>query len=407
MKLNILNTMTFNRIFPIVLLIFSGCSPKTVPSAGTPANGAGQIELVTAAPAWDKMLTRNAGWFGGDGLFAIPMDGAEFRPATVKTKTMFVFSDSVVADTVGETITRKDFTMVHNCIAYLDGSEPDPSKFKFFIHKDKDGKPTSLFVPNTPNTRPGEYYWLGDGFVNVEMDSTLYIFAYPVKDTIIPGSFFEFEQTGVNLIAIPKGSKAPFKEQRQLETPFFFPLENWNKATMGSGVLVNTEWAGAPKPDGYIYVMGVGGTNQGLVMARVKPREFEQFEKWEFAKGAEWTTDFLQTKPVTRFASNEMSLSPTPDGRFILAHQFFGMENDVAVQITKNPAGPYLPVHKVWHCREWESDLDYFAYNAKGFPHLSKPGELLIAYNVNSMDFWNDIPKEPRLCRPRFFRLKL
>jgi hypothetical protein len=95
-----------------------------------------------------------------------------------------------------------------------------------------------------------------------------------VKDTIVPGSFFEFEQTGVNLIAIPKGSKPPFKEQRQLETPFFFPLENWNKVTMGSGILVNTEWAGAPKPDGYIYVMGVGGQNNGLVIARVKPKEF-------------------------------------------------------------------------------------------------------------------------------------
>ena len=407
MKKYLSNTLIIKSLSLILLLGFSSCGQQTEQLPAQSSANDGQIGLVTADAAWDKLLTRNSGWFGGDGIFAIPMDGAEFTPATDKTKTMFIFSDSVVADTVGGTIEKKDFKMVHNCVAYLDGSEPDPSKFKFFINKDADGKPTSLFVPNTPNTKPGDYYWMGDGFVNAEMDSTLYIFAYPVKDTIIPGSFFEFEQTGVNLIAIPKGSKPPFKEQRQLETPFFFPLENWNKVTMGSGILVNTEWAGAPKPDGYIYIMGVGGTNQGLVLARVKPKEFEQFEKWEFAKGAGWTTNYLETKPVTRFVSNEMSLSPMPDGRFILAHQYFGMEQDVAVQIAKNPAGPYFPVRKVWHCREWESDLDYFSYNAKGFPHLSKPGELLIAYNVNSMDFWNDIPKEPRLCRPRFFRLKL
>ena len=407
MKKYLSNTLIIKSLSLILLLGFSSCGQQAEQLPAQSSANDGQIGLVTADAAWDKLLTRNSGWFGGDGIFAIPMDGAEFTPATDKTKTMFIFSDSVVADTVGETIEKKDFKMVHNCIAYLDGSEPDPSKFKFFINKDADGKPTSLFVPNTPNTKPGDYYWMGDGFVNAEMDSTLYIVAYPVKDTIIPGSFFEFEQTGVNLIAIPKGSKPPFKEQRQLETPFFFPLENWNKVTMGSGILVNTEWAGAPKPDGYIYIMGVGGTNQGLVLARVKPKEFEQFEKWEFAKGAGWTTNYLETKPVTRFVSNEMSLSPMPDGRFILAHQYFGMEQDVAVQIAKNPAGPYFPVRKVWHCREWESDLDYFSYNAKGFPHLSKPGELLIAYNVNSMDFWNDIPKEPRLCRPRFFRLKL
>lgn len=372
-----------------------------------PAADSGQIGLVTADDAWDKLLTRNSGWFGGDGIFAIPMDGAEYRRANSKTKTLFLFSDSIIADTVGETIQRKDFKMVHNCVAYLEGSEPDPSKFKFFINKDKAGQPTSLFVPNTPHAGPKDYYWLGDGFVNVDMDSTLYIFAYPVKDTIIPGSFFEFDQLGVNIIAIPKGSKPPFKEQRQLETPFFFPMENWNKVTMGSGVMVNTTWAGAPNPDGYIYIYGVGGTNNGLVVARVKTKEFEQFGKWEFAKGTEWTTDYLKAVPVTRNASNELSMSPMADGRYVLAHQVLGVENEVAVQISKSPAGPFFPMRKVWKCREWESDMDYFAYNAKGFPHLSKPGELLISYNINSFDFWNDIPKEPRLCRPRFFRLKL
>lgn len=404
MKYRPSKVLLFNCLCLVSLFVVSGCSRKTTALATAPS---GQIEKVSAAADWDKLFTRNAGWFGGDGLFAIPLDGAEFRPATAETKTMFLFSDSVVADSVGETILRKDFAMVHNCVAYLDGGEPDESKFKFFINKDKDGKPTSLFVPKTPNTKPGEYYWLGDGFVNVEMDSTLYIFAYPVKDTIIPGSFFEFDQTGVNIIAIPKGSKPPFKEQRQLETPFYFPLENWNKVTMGSGVFVNTTWAGATKPDGYLYILGVGGTNNGLVVARVKPKDFEQFDKWEFAKGTGWTTDYKQTVPVTRYASNELSLSPMADGRLILAHQYFGMENEVAIQICNNPAGPYFPVRKVWRCKEWEKDLDYFAYNAKGFPHLSKPGELLIAYNVNSFDFWNDIPKEPRLCRSRFFRLKL
>ncbi len=403
------NTLFIRCLVLLLPFLLPGCNPrqegKMAMSSHRPVR---QIDRSTAAPEWDRLLYRNSGWFGGDGIFAIPMDGVKYRPATEKTKTLFLFSDSVVADTIGDTIDRKDFDMVHNCVAYLDGSEPDPSKFQFFINKDENGQAASLFVPNTPNTRPGEYYWLGDGFVNIDMDSTLYIFAYPVKDTIIPGSYFEFQQTGVNVIAIPKGSKPPFRNQRQLETPFHFPIENWTNITMGSGIFVNTEWAGAPNPDGYIYILGVGGVNQGLVVARVLPREFEQFEKWEFANGqGAWTTDHSKAWPVTRYISHEMSLSPMPDGRLILAHQYFGVENEVAIQIAKNPAGPYFPVRKVWNCTEWEQDFDYFSYNAKGFPHLSKPGELLISYNVNSMDFWNDIPYDPRLCRPRFFRLKL
>jgi hypothetical protein len=406
MNIEMLKSLTVKILSSFLILLPLSCGQNAQKSQATGTTERGQIERVAAAPAWDQLLYRNAGWFGGDGIFAIPLDGAEYKPANSKTKSIFIFSDSVVADTVGNTIKKADFKMVHNCVAYLEGSEPDPAKFEFFIHQDEDGKPTSLFVPNTPNTRPGEYYWMGDGFVNVEMDSTLYLFAYPVKDTIVPGSFFEFEQTGVHIIAIPKGSKPPFKDQRQLETPFFFPLEDWNKVTMGSGIFVNTAWAGAPKPDGYIYIMGVGGTNQGLIMARVKPKDFERFDKWEFSAGPNWTTDYTKARPVTRHTSNEMSLSPMPDGRLILVHQFFGMEQEVAIQIANKPAGPYLPIRKVWHCREWEADFDYFAYNAKAFPHLSKPGELLISYNTNSLDFWNDILKEPRLCRPRFFALK-
>lgn len=398
---------TFFQISSLfTLMLISSCSPRQHEAAIPTASGP-QISRSSGAPEWDKLLHRNKGWFGGDGIFAVPLDGAEYVQATEKTKTLFIFSDSVVADSVGETIRRKDFTMVHNCVAYLDGSEPDPDKFSFFINQDDKGNPTSLFVPNTPHAGPKDYYWMGDGFVNVEMDSTLYIFAYPVKDTIIPGSFFEFDQLGVNLIAIPKWSKPPFKEQRQLETPFYFQLEDWKKVTMGSGIVVNTSWAGAPNPDGYIYILGVGGLDNGLVVARVKPKEFEQFNKWEFSSGTEWTTDYRKARPVTRMMSNELSMSPMSDGRFVLAHQVSGIENEVGIQISKHPSGPFFPMHKVWTCREWEQDLDYFSYNAKGFPHLSKPGELLISYNVNSFDFWTDILREPRLCRPRFFRVKL
>lgn len=347
------NTLSIKSLCLVALCAISACSRKRGKHSAT-GSSTGQISLVTADPNWDKLLTRNSGWFGGDGIFAIPMDGAEFRPATAKTKTMFLFSDSVVADTVGETIARKDFSMVHNCIAYLDGSEPDPRNSNFLSTRIR----TANRLPSLCRTLKTASRRNITGLATASL-----MWKWTARSTFLPtrsstplsrGAFFEFEQKGVNIIAIPKGSKPPFKDQRQISTPFFFPMENWNKATMGSGVMVNTSWAGAPNPDGYLYILGAGGTNVGLVMARVKPKEFEQFDKWEFAKGAEWTTDYTKAVPVTRFASNEMSLSPMADGRFILAHQYFGMDNEVAVQIANKPQGPYFPVKKVWHCKEWE-----------------------------------------------------
>lgn len=178
MKFKYSKLLIINKLVIFSLCLFSACvqpSEKTPPAL--PARQPEQLSRSKAAPEWDRLLTRNAGWFGGDGVFAIPMDGAEFRLATDKTQTLFIFSDSVVADTVGDSIRKEDFVMVHNCVAYLEGGEPDPSKFRFYIHKDEQGKPASLFVPNTPHTKKGEYYWMGDGFVNVELDSTLYLFA--------------------------------------------------------------------------------------------------------------------------------------------------------------------------------------------------------------------------------------
>ena len=51
-------------------------------------------------------------------------------------------------------------------------------------------------------------------------------------------------------------------------------------------------------------------------------------------------------------------------------------------------------------------DLDFYAYNAKAHPNLSKPGEILISYNVNSFDFLDDIVKHPYHLRPRFISVK-
>ncbi len=50
---------------------------------------------------------------------------------------------------------------------------------------------------------------------------------------------------------------------------------------------------------------------------------------------------------------------------------------------------------------------EFFAYNAKGHPAISQPGELIVSYNVNSFAFWEQIESYPNLYRPRFFKIIL
>lgn len=367
------------------------------------------VRLAEAAPDWDALFQNEVGWFGGDGIFAIPLDGKEFVPASESTRTLFIFSDSVIGEIKdGKVSGKEDFDFVNNVVAILKGNKPIRDSFEFIWAKDEQGNPTSMFKPNTPETRPGDYYWLGDGFVNVDVDSTLYIFAYRIEDVDPADGFFTFRQVSVNLLAIPSGSEPPFEKVRQMETPLMFPYQGNTEymTTFGNGIMVNTASAGAPDPDGYIYIMGSAGPDISMLLARVKPEDFEKFDAWVFWDGEDWVSDRAEVKGVISQVSNEMSMSPLGNGRYITAFQLYGMTNEVAIQVGQSPTGPFFPHRKVWYCKEVEEDMDYFAYNAKGYPHLSEPNQLLISYNVNSFDFWEDIKDDPTHCRPRFIRVK-
>jgi hypothetical protein len=401
MKISKTPTFQVNGII-LILLIFS----LTTLSAQEKSE-----KIASSAQDWNSLFQRKKGWFGGDGIFAIPMDGKEYIQANDSTETLFIFSDSVIGEIGADGTLKKkeDFNFVNNVVAVLKGKEPIAENFKFYYPTDKSGKNTSVFKPNTPNTKPGEYYWLGDGFVNVDKDSTLYIFAYRITHIDPITSFFDFDQVGVTLLAIPKNTPIPFeKGVRQIETPLQFPYApNVGMTTFGSGIIVNTKSAGAPNPDGYIYVLGTGGLEKDLLIARVKPENFENFDQWTYWDGAKWNADKTKVRGVTKGVSNELSMSPADNGRWILVHQLFGMTPEVSIQMTKSINGPYFPTRNVWHCPELEEDLDYYAYNAKAYPHLSKPGELLISYNVNSFDFFKDILTDPTHCRPRFITIKI
>jgi hypothetical protein len=82
-----------------------------------------------------------------------------------------------------------------------------------------------------------------------------------------------------------------------------------------------------------------------------------------------------------------------------------GMSSTVAMRIGASPVGPFGPIIKLYDCPESKENKNYFMYNAKAHPSLSKPGELLISYNVNSFEFWKEIQTKPTLYRPRFLKL--
>ena len=78
----------------------------------------------------------------------------------------------------------------------------------------------------------------------------------------------------------------------------------------------------------------------------------------------------------------------------------------MAIRKGESPTGPFDIFQTVWDCPEVLEDSDIFVYNAKAHPHLSNPGELLISYNVNTLDFWDHF-SNAGIYRPRFVTLSL
>jgi len=356
---------------------------------------------VMPADDWSSLFYRSTGWFGGDGIYTIPLNGQESSPSKAK-KTLFIFSDTMVG-TIDNGKLEPGSKMIHNSLAILDGDQPNPQNLHFDWKKEN-GSPESVFIPKTPLTKPGDYYWLGDGFVNQEIDNSIFIFGYRVRN--ISDAVFGFEEVGNTLIKVKSNEALPFTNYEQKDTPFFLSKTDGEMGSFGAGIFVNTKNAGAAKPDGYIYVYGTQGKTKKLLVARIKPKDFEAFDQWTYWNGKAWTTTIKESAPVTDQVSNELSVSELSDGRYALIFQQNGLGRNVCMRLGKTPVGPFGPVIKLWDTSDALVGKGFYSYNAKAHPSLSNRGELLISYNVNSFDFFKDLELHPNLYRPRFIRVK-
>lgn len=387
-------------------LSFCSCSSSRPVSTDEKAVANGDLTQlkfsVQDAPEWTRLFFRSSGWFGGDGIFALPQNGED--KFSRRTKVLLLFSDTMIGDIENGEL-KPGYVMIHNSVATLSKPEPAEKNIKFYWDTFNQ-LPHPLFVPNTPATRPGDYYWLGDGFVNQEKGDNTYIIGYRIRD-VNAEKAFGFQHVGSTLIILPKGSLPPYKSQRQMDIPFFMMGKDMDETmAFGSGIFVNTAKAGITHPDGYVYVYGVRGKNKSLVAARVQPKEFERFEQWRFWNGSDWVKDMKEAANITDRVSNELSVTELEDGRYALIFQVDGISPIIGLRLGKTPVGPFGPIIKVFDCKEALTAKNIFPYNAKAHPSLSKKGELLVSYNVNSFDFFNDIKRFPNLYRPRFIKIK-
>lgn len=305
----------------LAFFVLCSCSDKSKRGGNNQDDTASLTKLnftVEPASEWNSLFIRNSGWFGGDGIFALTRNGKEEPGSSGNDETIIWFSDTMIGEIENDSL-QPGSTMINNSLAIVKNGRPD-STVKFVWDISPDNKPKSIFIPNTPATKQGDYYWLGDGFVNHKKNNNIYIFGYRIR-TEQANNAFGFKEVGNTLITIPAGSQPPFADKQQVDIPFFLNQEVENTGSFGAGVLVNTKEADAPAADGYIYIYGVRGKNKAVMVARVSPENIEAFSEWTFWNGKEWSKDVASIQPIADRASNELSVSPLPDGRYVLIFQ--------------------------------------------------------------------------------------
>jgi len=348
--------------------------------------------IVEPVPEWTEVFNRNSGWFGGDGIFAIPYSGKDNDKES--DSILFVFSDTMVGEIIGDSLVP-GYSMVNNSLALYEKGKA-PKSTQFFLAKDNKGQATTIITPNSKN---GDYYWFGDGFVNATVNDKLYLFSYRIRNTDTNDQF-PFEEVGNDLLVIGDKTKLPFKDIKALELPFFQAEGSSQKISFGAGIYSELE------EDEYLYIYGVRGKNKELVCARVKPQELENFKAWEFRQSDGWSDDRENLISLGDSVSNELSVSKLAKEKYALVYQHGGILPKIYMKIGKTPFGPFGERIEIWDTTNDIKDPDLFTYNAKAHPAISEEGELLISYNVNSFKFFDIIENKPNLYRPRFIRVR-
>ncbi len=364
------------------------------------------------ADKWSRLFERygvsETAWIGADGIFSFALDGNDtFAGATGSTKTFFIFSDTLfgTASKDGKKAVRQ--AMPNHTSAILEGSKPDAARRRFVWGKG--GSCTSdmndLYDDEKKNL-VGARKWFTDGLV---MGDRLYLFCYTpiglandrVDMAVFPIVDGNVDYEHYSLIE-PIPQLCMLNPQGELDIDY------------GYAVHVNTQEAGAPNPDGYVYIYGGGRGYNGYV-SRIKAEDFPDFSKLRYYDGSRWSENLVDSAAVIRGISREYSVTPIPvgpkAGKYIAVFMDECVSGEIAYAIANTPYGPFGESVRFYHAPEaWETVLDatgkedtVFTYNAKAHPHLSEGSRLLISYNTNVVNGENT----PYCYHPRFIWLDL
>jgi hypothetical protein len=396
-----------------------------VARGGEPISAADARPQAVPDAKWDAVFDRTSGWTGGDGVGTVDLGHG---------RVLWLFGDTWIGEVAaGSHVPGSQ--MVNNSLG-LHGSEsrkmgdpPARGEMRFYWgQNDARGRPTAWIVPDPLRVKnstkrsdpehPCGWYWPTGGAVvapGPQGRPRLLVFLFHIGKAEDRTGIWAFKSLGGALAIIDNFDQPVEKwhvEQHEISSAI-----NTDMAKADSG-LRETSWgmaaiwqpAETKNTAGVVYVYGIrdqSPLNRQLLLARVPADAAQESGKWRFyTGGGKWSNRLRDAAPVAEDLVSELSVEEYAAGgrrMLVMVHSepLFGRR--IFVRTAARPEGPWASPTPIYTVAELDRNRTYFTYAAKGHMQLSRPGELLISYVVNSQDF-GAMFKDAAIYRPRFIR---
>lgn len=336
---------------------------------------AGLVPVATAATRWTEAFrsfgnmgggwSNKGGWAASDGVYSVELPGR--RVAWLMNDT---FLGPVNED---ESMTEPGF--IHGSIV-LGGRDGLPD---MTITGGTQDEPESIASP--PDAVDGDpWYWNGPGILDggrlrVIQSRT------GLTDGEPP---WNFGWVGTDIVTYSRD----FKVEKVTRTYGEPGQVNWSCDLRRVG--------------GHLYIYG----NKDSTMYVARARVGHLIDRdWEFYAGGGWSPDPEAAAAIIDDVGASFSVTPMLGG-FVLtttAADIFS-NHQIYVATAPTPWGPFSGRRAVYTAPEGGVGDIYAPYNVAAHPTISRPGELIICYNVNSGN-GDDLLADANNNRPRFVKI--
>ncbi|MGH2585138.1 MAG: DUF5005 domain-containing protein, partial [Dehalococcoidia bacterium] len=315
---------------------------------------------------WALFTRSGEGWTGGDSTYSVVLpDG----------RVAWIFSDTFLGPVNPDRTRPRSAPLIHNSIVVQDGDQLRT------LHGGTRRAPRSLFTP----VNGGSWYWAYAGVIEED-----WLRVFLLKFVRYGPEMFDWRWVGADLASL---------HLPDLSVDAIEPVPYRTGVQYGAAILEDGD---------YTYVYGVEDLHAVKYGHVARAKRGALSGPWEFFAGRRWSSlPEGSARMLDASIGNEYSVLKTERGYMLVTM-------DTAVDLTEwreivayssdTPAGPWSGRTVLYTAPEPDRE-NLFVYNAQAHPALSKEGELLITYNVNTARF-DALYEDADVYRARFVRVQ-